>query len=338
MNTAIADIRNIASDGDANFIKGTGEMASLIRALDWSNSPLGPISSWPQSLRTTVSLCLASNVPINIIWGPEHTQIYNDAYRIACGDKHPGALGADYRECWEWAWPVIGKRFERALKGETSFLENQRMFIFRNDRLEEAFFSFSLSPIRDESGEVGGLFHPIMETTGPMVVMRRTDVVRELAARLADVVTPADVFRLTTETLSGFDLDLPFVLLYELVAETKTYRLAGSTGIEGFTCLNPASLSVPKPGIWPVEQLLKQVTAAEVRGLRALLGDMPCGPYAETPELALAMPIRQPGNCLPVALLIAGASARLPWDSGYRGFFELLGATFNAALSRTITR
>lgn len=72
-----------------NFLSGNSDMARLILSKDWSATPLGPIDRWPQSLRTTVSLCLASNFPINILWGPEHTQIYNDGYRTVCGDKHP---------------------------------------------------------------------------------------------------------------------------------------------------------------------------------------------------------------------------------------------------------
>ena len=108
--------------------------------------PLGPIDAWPQVLRTTVTLCLASNFPISIIWGPDHIQVYNDAYRIICGDAHPAALGQSYRVTWVSAWPVVGEPFERALNGETSYLENQRMFLTRNGYLEETFFTFSLSP------------------------------------------------------------------------------------------------------------------------------------------------------------------------------------------------
>src|SRR5258707_15575122 len=74
-------------------------------------------------------------------------------------------MGQDFTECWVSAWPVIGDAFERALSGETSFLENQRMFLDRNGYLEETFFTFSFSPIRDESGGVGGLFPPGSETT-----------------------------------------------------------------------------------------------------------------------------------------------------------------------------
>ena len=84
-----------ARDGDglhADFLPNIGELTALIRAKDWALTPLGPIGTWPQSLRTTVSLCLASNFPINIIWGPQNIQIYNEGYRVVCGDSHPRAM------------------------------------------------------------------------------------------------------------------------------------------------------------------------------------------------------------------------------------------------------
>src|SRR5437773_11367542 len=121
----------------ADWLTGGGEMGRLVRSLDWSKTPLGSIESWPQSLRTTVSLCLASNFPISLAWGPHHVQIYNDGYWPICGGKHPHAVGQDFSVCWASAWPVIGKAFERALAGETSYLENQRMFLDRHGYLEE---------------------------------------------------------------------------------------------------------------------------------------------------------------------------------------------------------
>src|SRR5437879_12409556 len=121
----------------ADWLTGGGEMGRLVRSLDWSRTPLGPIESWPQSLRTTVSLCLASNFPISLAWGPHHVQIYNDGYWPICGEKHPHSMGQDFSECWASPWPVIGEAFTRALAGETSFLENQRMFLDRNGYLEE---------------------------------------------------------------------------------------------------------------------------------------------------------------------------------------------------------
>ncbi len=319
---------------DSSFLHGRSDMVTLIRSKDWSTTPLGPIDTWPQSLRTTVSLCLASNFPIDIIWGPEHTQIYNDGYRIVCGEKHPLSLGMDYKECWASAWPAIGQPFAQALRGETSFLENQRMFLFRNGYLEETFFTFSLSPIRDESGQIGGLFHPVTETTATMLSTRRTQAVRDLTARLGDAELTADVYRLTGETLAAFDLDLPFVLLYALDEQAHCYRLAQCTGVAPDTALTPAVLPIDEEGVWPVREMAAPSLAAHITGLRAQLAGVPCGPYPEAPDQAFFMPISQPGAALPVTLMMAGVSPRLPLTDHYRGLYDLLAAAFRAALAR----
>jgi hypothetical protein len=158
---------------ESSWLVGGGEMGKYLREKDWSDSPLGAIADWPVSLRTTVSLVLNSNFPISLAWGAKHTQIYNDGYWPICGDKHPDAMGQDFSECWASAFPVIGDAFYRALSGETAFLEDQRMFLDRLGYLEETFFTFSFSPIRDETGKVAGLFHPVTETTSKMVGQRR---------------------------------------------------------------------------------------------------------------------------------------------------------------------
>lgn len=156
------------------FLLGGGEMGSLIRSMDWSATPLGPVEAWPQSLRTTVSICLASDLPICIIWGPGLVQLYNDAYRVICGNKHPRSMGQNFSACWKEAWPVIGAAHDSALTGDTAFLESQQIFLERHGYVEECFFTFSFSPVRDEAGRVGGLFHPVIEMTTQMLSERRT--------------------------------------------------------------------------------------------------------------------------------------------------------------------
>jgi PAS domain S-box-containing protein len=325
---------------EETFLTGNSEMAKLILARDWSATPLGPIGDWPQSLRTTVSLCLASNFPINIIWGPHNTQIYNDGYRIVCGDKHPDSLGMDYAECWASAWPAVGPSFEQARGGQTSFLENQRMFLFRNGYLEETFFTFSLSPIRDESGNIGGLFHPVTETTATMIGERRTRALRDLNALLGEAGSRSELYRLLMQAFSGFELDLPFVLLYAFDADAGVYRLAAATGIRAGTALSPETLAPQAPtgthdtAPWPMSDLVSGATALQVSGLRGWLQGVPCGPYDEVPHTAFALPIHLPGGTRPEVLLLAGASARLPVNDAYAGFYDLLGAALAAALAR----
>lgn len=170
---------------DLNWLAGGGEMGELIRSMDWSKTPLGPLSDWPQSLRTSVSLCLSSTFPILVCWGPDDIQIYNDAYRPICGDLHPASMGAPFKVVWASALPVVGAAFERAHQGAGAYIKDQQMFLDRSGYLEEANMTFSFSPIRDESGAVGGVFHPITETTAQVLGARRSQGLRDLTASLS---------------------------------------------------------------------------------------------------------------------------------------------------------
>jgi hypothetical protein len=260
-----AHLAMISSNGRANhisdldFLAGGGEMGKLVQSIDWSKTPLGPIKTWPQSLKTTVSLCLASNFPISLAWGKQFTQIYNDGYWPICGNKHPHSMGQDFRECWAAPWPIIGDAFNRATQGETSYLENQRMFLDRNGYMEETFFTFSFSPIRDESGNIGGLFHPVTEQTSKMLSERRTRALRDLSVRTGKAKSVEEVFRLSAQVLGEYDLDLPFILLYEVTSDGKSFRLAASTGLEPGTpaCPNKGELHQCH---WPLQEALSQIS------------------------------------------------------------------------------
>lgn len=320
--------------GDLEFLQGGGELGALIRSKDWSQTSIGHPESWPQSLRTVVSLCLASNFPINIVWGPGRVQIYNDAYRQGCGDAHPQALGEDYCVSWGSAWSVIGESFERAQAGETMFLANQRMFLRRLDgKLAETFFTFSHSPIRDESGGIGGLFHPVTETTATMLAERRTRALGVLATSLAAAKDEADIARRTVNVLAEYDADLPFVLFYRLHPEAFHYGLVGSAGIEADSELAPRVIEPNADTPWPVAEALASGSAVEIIDLAARIGDMKIGPYPEAPDRALLIPIQVPAALNVPACLVLGVSSRLPLDDEYRSFYRLLGITVTNALS-----
>src|SRR5437867_541089 len=316
-----------------DWLVGGGEMGKLVRSKDWSSTPLGPIESWPQSLRTTVSLCLASNFPISLAWGPRHVQIYNDGYWPICGGKHPHSMGEDFSECWASAWPAIGEAFARALAGEASYLEDQRMFLDRNGYLEETFFTFSFSPIRDETGGVGGLFHPVTETTAKMVGQRRTRALRDLAARAGKAQTTGEAFTLAAQTLAEFDLDIPFAVFY-LIETAKDARLVAETGpLPGTLGIRGVELEGSDPSIWPLAEVARANKPLQVDGLEKRFGPFSCGPYPEAPKTALALPISPPGCARPIAILVVGVSSRLPLNETYRAFYDLVAATVTSAVA-----
>jgi signal transduction histidine kinase len=315
---------------------GGGKMGELIRSMDWSRSPLGPIESWPQSLRATVSLCLASNFPISLAWGPHHVQIYNDGYWPICGEKHPHSMGQDFRECWASAWPVIGDAFERALTGETSFLENQRIFIDRNGYLEETFFTFSFSPIRDETG-VAGLFHPVTETTARMLSERRTLTLRDLASSTASAQTMEEACELAVRALAGSPRDLPFVLFYLLQDRgddhVKEARLIAAAGLARGESASPEVVDLSQPCRWPLAEVFRTGTAQHVTDLEERFGPLICGEYEEALQQAWLLPITPPGCENPLGILVAGVSSRLALNESYRAFYGLLASGVTAEVA-----
>lgn len=315
-----------------SFLESGGQMGEVIRGMDWSQTHLGPIESWPESLRTSISLCLASNFPIALSWGPHRIQIYNDGYRQICGAKHPHSMGQDFKECWFSAWPVIGGAFEEATAGRSAFLESQRLFIHRNGYLEEGFFTFSFSPIRDDTGAVAGLFHPVTEVTQACLATRRLKALQEVADCTASR-TVEQACGLIAVALDNHELDLPFVLLYLLDRDGRQARLVSTTG------LDPASAACPRlvplesqTDHWPLAEAARSGEPLEVANLERF-GVVSCRPYPEPPNAAFVLPLRVAGLNHPLGMLVAGVSARRALDGPYRTFYALLRESVTTALS-----
>lgn len=150
------------------FLAGGGEMGELTRKKDWSKTPVGSPENWPQSLRTTLSIILNSKFPMFLWWGPELTCFYNDAYRPSLGEngKHPSILGQKAENAWPEIWSVIKPLIDQVLAGgEATWSEDQLIPIFRNGKLEDVYWTFSYSPVKDESDNVAGVLVTCSETT-----------------------------------------------------------------------------------------------------------------------------------------------------------------------------
>src|SRR4051794_39337765 len=167
-------------------------MGARVRAFDWEKTPLGPISGWPQSLKSTVDLMMASQLAMNLIWGPERIQIYNDGNRAFMGTKHPGALGRPGREHWGEIWEAAEAIHQRVFAGETVTLEDQLWSLLRNGCPEETFFTSYFTPIRDETGAVVANLATAFETTNAVKEKAERDraerSLRESEARLQAAV------------------------------------------------------------------------------------------------------------------------------------------------------
>jgi len=153
-------------NNDHYFLEGGGEMGELIRKKDWTKTSLGAPDTWPQSLRTMVSVMLHNPFGMYIAWGDDYTQLYNDGFLPILGStKHPDALGISTRETFTDIWDSIGTMFEEAMKGKAVGFPDFPVKLNRNGFEEDCYFDFSYSPIRKENGEVGGVLATVIETT-----------------------------------------------------------------------------------------------------------------------------------------------------------------------------
>ena len=170
---------------DLAFLSGKGEMGALMRAHDWTASSLGAPALWPQPLKTLVDVMLAANQAMFVAWGTELTLLYNDAYAEILGGKHPAALGASFLEVWSEIRNDLLPLVERAYAGEPVHMDRITLVMHRRGHPEEAHFSFSYTPVHDDSGTVAGFFCPCTETTAQVRAEERLHELNEVLERRA---------------------------------------------------------------------------------------------------------------------------------------------------------
>lgn len=156
-----------------------GEMATRIREFPWEDTSLGSIDTWPRCLTSTIDLILPCGFPMIILWGPQLIQIYNDQYRALMNRKHPSGLGKSNRECWPEVWHINEPIHRRVWAGETLTFEDALYPITRSGVLEDAWFTLTFSPLRDEEGLVVGILVTVFETTARKLAEQRRDQIEE---------------------------------------------------------------------------------------------------------------------------------------------------------------
>ena len=178
-----------------------GSLHDQYEAASWEDTPLGPVSGWPQSLRTALSICLASALPSAISWGPELTFLYNEAFAPTLGDKHPDALGTSHPLVFWESWDRIRPAIEQTLtEGTGSVYHDVSLPLLRHGFMEDCYFNYGRSPLTDESGAIVGTFTMVVETTERVLAERelreqteRLVLLQRLTQRLATTMTDTEI-------------------------------------------------------------------------------------------------------------------------------------------------
>ncbi|MEO6778771.1 MAG: ATP-binding protein [Gemmatimonadaceae bacterium] len=236
----------------AALFSGPGEMSARCRAFDWASSPLGPVSGWSQSLRTIVSTLLESRHPMFLWWGPDLIQIFNDGYRPSFGTsgRDLAALGARGREHWAEIWDIIGPQIAQVLTtGEATWHEDHLVPIDRNGVIDDVYWTYGYSPVRDDDGSISGVLVVVQETTARVKALAALERAREDAesgrTRLSELFRQAPAF---IAVLRGPEL------VFEVVNDSY-YQLVGHRDIVG----KPVFTALPEGKGQGYEELLRGV-------------------------------------------------------------------------------
>jgi signal transduction histidine kinase len=315
-------------------LRGGGECGALMRQVDWSRTALGPVEQWPQSLRTAVGILLNSNYPLYIAWGPKYVQLYNDAYRPVCGaTKHPAALGQEAKVTWPEVWGMLAPGFEKILAtGEANWVENLMMPLDRNGYLEECYFTYSHSPILDETGGVGGIFAALTETTAQVLDARRLRTLNDLSTGTADMKSATAACEAAAHILAQNPHDVPFALFYLAGEDGHPVRLAGAAGLVAGSALAPTSLGPHGEDPWGLREVLRTGVGIRLERLSGRMGQLPGGPWPEPATQGLVLPLTLAGHAQPSGAVILGASPRCAMQGMYESFLRLVGAQATTAV------
>ncbi len=309
-------------------------MDRRIRTFDWSTTPLGPIDSWPQSLRTVVNILLSSRYAMWMAWGPELITLYNDAYRPTLGIKHPDALGKKAREVWPEIWPDIGPRIQTVMEtGQATYEEGLLLFLERSGFPEETYHTFSYSPLTDDDGNISGMLCVVTEETDRLIGERRVETLRDVASALANTNTESEVMQALGAQLSLNKRDLPFTLTYLFDADGGA-RLASSSGITPGHPLAPERIAAGSRFPWPAHEVFLNPAARLIDDLtpQRSVAQLPAGDWNKSSQQVAIVPIKQQGQERPAGFFLVGMNPYRRHDTAYSGFVDLLSGQIAAAL------
>jgi signal transduction histidine kinase/DNA-binding response OmpR family regulator len=327
----VADTKSSGDTLSLSFAQGGGELGERIRCFDWTSTPLGPLSYWPNSLKTAVRIMLTTRQPIWIGWGPELHFLYNDPYCAILGGKHPTMLGQPTRVVWNEIWPVIEPMLRTVTtKGEGVYRETQLLIMERHGYSEETYYTFSYSPLPDDHGGIGGMICTNVLDTPRVIEERQMATLRDVSTA-AGAKTWEQAAKDTLVQLRGNPQDLLFGLLYRASENESLFSL---TGAEGFGADGlPAPREIGKGGPWEMDKAFADGSIRVIELPAASSYSWPQGAWDRPATHAAVLPLPASGSDSLSCTLVIGLNPYRLFDDNYRRFLTLLGkqATSNLA-------
>ena len=301
------------------FLSGHGDMSERIRHFNWSQTSIGAVDKWKQSLRSALNICLNSNFPIAIYWGKELCLLYNDAWSPIPGNKHPWALGRPAKEVWPEIWNDIEPQFAKAFTGEPGGSKDALLPMQRHGYTEECYFDFTFTPVYGEDGNVDGIFNAVIETTYRVINERRAALLQKLSRKISSASSADEVYKKVTGLLKNNTADLPFCFIYSL-SDEKNPLLVASTAPD----IRVREL--------PIQDLIKNGSSKYIADVRPYMDHVPVNFWPESPTEGMLIPLRGNKGTMN-GFLFAGLSARRQFDGEYQIFAEQIAGIISGALN-----
>ncbi|MCW2581623.1 MAG: serine/threonine-protein phosphatase [Klenkia sp.] len=324
---------------DLRALLGAGELSAgqqLFLSTDWAATPIGAPTTWSTVLQAAISTAMNTRFGMLVMAGPELVMVYNDAYAPFMGALHP-AMGRPLAQVWADEWPTLRPMIEAVLTDrEANFFTDFPLLTSRNGFPEEAWFTYSYSPLIDPRGGVVGLLNTVIETTDRVLATRRL----ELAQHLAQLGTTrhaglGEAAAAVTAVLAEHRADLPFAGVYLLEDPEDTASALAFRAGHGIPS-STAPFGYAHAQLW-----LRAALGGAAQTVSDIDGTWepvvtPGESGSGAAHTAVVLPLTPPGRATPVGVLVLGLSPHLRRDQDYRTFQELVANQVAGVLGDTL--
>ena len=339
------------------------------RSVDWASTKLGPIEEWSSELRSMCNLIMASPHPAAMYWGDDLIAIYNEAYILLAGQKHPYLMGHSYKEVWTEIWDAVKDVFASAKStGQATMKDDDRLFLERSTSgfLEETYFSWSIIPLVGADGSVVGLYNPCFEKTRRKIAERRMLTLREVGEKTAAARELKSFWGEVLKALEYNENDTPFVLLYSVVdslgldvdSDASSMQSHSTHSTQGSKhCVLEGTLGVPdghraaptqidlKSGTNFLAQVFREAMKSERPILlqtsdgsldAELLDGIDWRGFGDPCSAAVCCPIHLTSGDSVLGFLVMGVNPRRPYDDDYSLFIQLLSRQLATSMASVV--
>lgn len=331
------------------------------RSIDWASTKLGPIEDWSAELRSMCNLIMASPHPAAMYWGEDLVAIYNEAYVLLAGQKHPSLMGQSYRDAWAEIWDDVKDVFADARStAQATMKDDDCLFIQRSGApgfLEETYFSWAIIPLVGTDGSVVGLYNPAFEKTRRKIAERRMLTLREVGDKTAAARDLASFWSQVLKALEYNEYDAPFVIIYSVADETESDASSYSSGVGVKQCTLQGTLGVPEghqaapthidlrtgnhfwgPVFREAMKYSKPLFLQTENGTleSELLQGIDWRGFGDESRAVVCCPIHLTVGDSILGFLLMGVNPRRPYDDDYSLFVQLLGRQLTTSVASVV--